>query len=428
LKLLNSKYIQNSSLVRNSLTLFGGTGIAQLIPILVSPILTRIYTPSEFGTFAIFISLGSMASIPVTGKYDLAIILPKDRNRAIHLVVLAFGLTTIVSLLLMILIYIFHPLLQNFIHPDTLQYIYLIPLASFFIGCTEVYKNWSNRESKYKEIAISNVARSLTRELSTVSISVFYKSTLVLIAGTILGQIVSTLYFYFSNKTLVNFDILKSINFNNLKSVAKEYKKFPIVTVGHSFLNVFSAEVVIVVLAYFFTSITTGLYSLAKRAVLIPSALISGAVGRPFYEKLVFLKNNEPERVYSFLKKTIGLLMLISLVPSLVLVAFAPQLFGFVFGEEWIVAGTYTQILIPFFFIRFVGSIVSFVVLVFEKQGLAFKIELIQTVLRVVALIIGGVLKDVYLSLVLFSIVSFIVSGYRLWWYLSITKKVEYVV
>ena len=41
-----------SEFSRNVLTLMTGTTIAQAIPIAISPILTRIYTPEDFGVFA----------------------------------------------------------------------------------------------------------------------------------------------------------------------------------------------------------------------------------------------------------------------------------------------------------------------------------------------------------------------------------------
>jgi len=42
-----------SEFAKNVLTLMTGTTIAQAIPIAISPILTRIYTPEDFGVFAL---------------------------------------------------------------------------------------------------------------------------------------------------------------------------------------------------------------------------------------------------------------------------------------------------------------------------------------------------------------------------------------
>ena len=54
--------------VRNVVTLMTGTAIAQAIPILISPILTRLYTPNEFGILALYMAVVSVVAIIVTGR------------------------------------------------------------------------------------------------------------------------------------------------------------------------------------------------------------------------------------------------------------------------------------------------------------------------------------------------------------------------
>ena len=58
-----------SDFIKNILELATGTSIAQFIPILISPILTRIYTPEDFGLFALFIAITVMFGSIANGKY-----------------------------------------------------------------------------------------------------------------------------------------------------------------------------------------------------------------------------------------------------------------------------------------------------------------------------------------------------------------------
>ena len=51
------KFIPQSAYARNVITLMTGTSIAQAIPIAVSPILTRIYSPEQFGLFVTVMQL-----------------------------------------------------------------------------------------------------------------------------------------------------------------------------------------------------------------------------------------------------------------------------------------------------------------------------------------------------------------------------------
>ena len=74
-----------SEFSKNVLTLVTGTTIAQSIPIAISPILTRIYTPEDFGVLALFISITTILGTIANGRYELAIVLPKRDNNALEL-------------------------------------------------------------------------------------------------------------------------------------------------------------------------------------------------------------------------------------------------------------------------------------------------------------------------------------------------------
>ena len=79
------KIIPKSDFSRNVLTLMTGTSIAQAIPIAISPILTRIYTPDDFGIFALYMSIASIIAVIATGRYELAMMLPKKDSDAINI-------------------------------------------------------------------------------------------------------------------------------------------------------------------------------------------------------------------------------------------------------------------------------------------------------------------------------------------------------
>jgi len=65
-----------SDFKKNVLTLMAGTTIAQAIPIAISPILTRLYTPEEFGLFALFLAIVSIFGVVATMRYEMAIVQP----------------------------------------------------------------------------------------------------------------------------------------------------------------------------------------------------------------------------------------------------------------------------------------------------------------------------------------------------------------
>jgi len=108
-----TKLKPKSEFSRNVLTLMTGTTIAQAIPIAISPIVTRIYTPEDFGIFALFIAIITIFGSIANGRYELAIMLPKKDEDAINIFALGFIIISVMSLFLLILVVISYS--NNFI-------------------------------------------------------------------------------------------------------------------------------------------------------------------------------------------------------------------------------------------------------------------------------------------------------------------------
>ena len=102
-----NKLKPKSEFSKNVLTLMTGTTIAQAIPIAISPILTRIYTPEDFGVLALFVAITTIFGTIANGRYELAIMLPKKDEDAINIFALGFIITCFISLILLILVLIF---------------------------------------------------------------------------------------------------------------------------------------------------------------------------------------------------------------------------------------------------------------------------------------------------------------------------------
>ena len=121
---------------KNVLVLMTGTTIAQAIPIAISPILTRIYTPEQFGIFALYLSISSFFAAASTGRYELAIMLPKNDEDAANVGVLAMIIALCISIFTLILIIIFnHQIASLLNNEDVSTWLYFIPVAVFLTRC-----------------------------------------------------------------------------------------------------------------------------------------------------------------------------------------------------------------------------------------------------------------------------------------------------
>ena len=84
-----------------------GTTLSQMIPIVISPILTRIYNPEDFGIYAIFLAIITILGSIISGRYELAIMLPKSDEDAINIFALGLIITFILTLLSIMILFIF---------------------------------------------------------------------------------------------------------------------------------------------------------------------------------------------------------------------------------------------------------------------------------------------------------------------------------
>jgi len=210
----------NNDFNKNVLILSGGTVVAQTLTIFISPILTRLYSPEDFGTYAIFLSIVSIVLVISCGRYELAIMLPEKDEDAINVAALAFIINTTVSLLFFFLILIFKDPILNLLKADSLSFwIYLAPLTIFFIGLFYILNYTNNRFKLYKDISKATIMRSIVNASMLLLMGVLKTGFSGLISGQIISQIVANTKLFYN---IQNKGLLKDIKKDIIKVLAKK--------------------------------------------------------------------------------------------------------------------------------------------------------------------------------------------------------------
>ena len=416
-----NKLKPKSEFSRNVLTLMTGTTIAQAIPISISPILTRIYTPEDFGVFALYMSVASIVSVVATGRYELAIMLPKKDEDAINIVALSILISFFVSFIALLIVFVFNTQITNLLgNPEISSWLYFIPITVLLAGMYQSFNYWSNRKKQYKRLATSRVIQSGATATTNLGMGFSGFGSSGLILGGVLGQGVATAIL---GKMVWREDKkrLKEIKRLKILALAKRYIKFPKINMLHAFFNILSSNLPIFLISYFFQVVSTGFYALANKVLFAPISIITNSYGQVFLQKMTYNYNIRQDEI-RFFKTTVYKLLFFSSPIFIIFFIFSPQIFSIIFGKKWYIAGVYAQILIPMLYLRFTGSIVSSISIIYNKQEKALWIEFINTLLRIIALVIGGIFNNLILGLTLFSMFSFIVTSYRLLWYLKIIK------
>jgi len=400
---------KKGSFVFNVLTLMTGTSIAQVITVVISHILTRVYTPENFGIFALFLSITGILSVIVTGRYGLAIMLPEKDEESVNLLILSILIACGVSFIILMIVFIFNNQITKLLGTREIsRWLYLIPFATLLAGTYQALNCWSIRKKQFKSVSFSKISQSIARATTILSLGLLKFGSAGLIIGNFIGQLMALLILgwqaWKNDKDKMKF-VLKE----EIKKVAKKYKNFPKYSTWSALLNTASVQAPILILTPFFGSEVVGFYSLSHRVLTIPISLLGQAVGQTFFQKASENKNNRKKLQYitfEVYKK----LLYVGCFPILVITFFGKEIFSFIFGAQWVIAGNYAQILSIWIILNFIFSPLSilFSVLNKLKQGLAVQIILFSS--RVVSLLIGVIyFKDIEISIILFGIVSAIV-------------------
>ncbi len=338
--------------------------MAQALAISISPILTRIYTPEDFGLFALYSALVSIISIVVTGRYELAIMLPKKEEEAFQIMALTIIISMAASGLLLIIAIVFNRELTIILKNQEISpWLYLLPFSVLISGLYQVLNFWNNRKKSYVKIAKNRIILSGGVAINQLGFAYVIKST-GLIVGQFLGQLIALVYFIKKFQS----DDRGAFILNKLKMIAlaKKYKKFPKIDAPTTFINIAANQAPNILLAAFFSASTGGFYHLTQRILQAPISLISTSVLDVFKQKASedYKKNGHCREIFM---KTFWSLLLMAMPVSFALFFIVEDLFALVFGEHWREAGTYAQILVPALLLRFIANPLSFMFYISSK-------------------------------------------------------------
>ena len=400
------KLIPKSEFSKNVLTLMTGTTIAQAIPVAISPILTRLYTPEDFGIAAVYGAVAAIFGSIATARYELAIMLPEKDDDALNIVALGLSIATALSVLLFFVVIIFNQAICDLLgNQDISFWLYFIPLSVFFIGLFNVLKYYNNRTKQYKDLAKANVYKSIASVIVRLSVVFIKPGPTGLLSGQITSQIVANTKLFVNTVRNKNLKLILSVS--KMKLLSKKYDDFPKYSTAAVLANTSSSQLTNILISTFYSISTLGFYSLVQRILGMPSALIGKSIGQVFYQQAAEEKRKTGTALIIF-KKTIIKLAMIGLPIFGILFFVVEDLFAFVFSEAWRTAGKFATVLVPLFYVRFCIAPITVLNQIYLKNRLGMFWQIGLFVLYTSILISGYYLEiDFKVILILFtSIIS----------------------
>ncbi|MCK5135206.1 MAG: oligosaccharide flippase family protein [Bacteroidales bacterium] len=411
-----------SEFFKNIATLISGTSFAQAFSIIIYIVLSRIFTEEDFGVFGLYMNILNITLIFSTAKYELAILLPKSDRESVNLLGLSGMISVGVSFVLLVIVVFFNDLICRLLGSEEIStWLYFIPLSTLLVGLFTSLRNYSNREKRYKLIAGANIGQSLSNSLLKLGLGLVIVGAAGLIYGVVFGQLVGFLIFL-AVHVRVNRGKAGGLQFSEMKRLGKQYSLFPKYNMWQGLINNLSGALPVFLFSSFFSMATAGFYTFGYMILYRPVSLLANAFYQVMFQRFVEKQHHEssilPE-VLLFIRRTIQVL----LIPFIVIGIFAPEIFGFVFGEKWIEAGKYAQIILPWIFMVSLVMPLSFIPDLYRKQRVAMIIDGVKLMGRLAGLMVGVMMENVYIGLGLYSLSSTLMILYSLLWYIRLVRN-----
>ena len=412
-----------SHFIRNSGTLLTGNVVAQGLAFLAYVLLLRLFTPDDFGLCNVFFSYTEVLIILSTCKYEMAIVVAPDDNEASLLARLAFRLNALLTLLLFAVAAVMAltgVTLSNL--PAIL--LLLLPLLVYFTGTYRIYVFLCNRHKEYRTLALGEVVSvsggTVTRILFGLLapvLNLFH--TIGLPLGSVLGKMAGHAYLH---HVVCRKNHYYHPTAAPLRPIARKYINFARYVMPRELVSSFSANLPLMWLSLYFDKPLLGLFSLALTFTQRRAGILANT-----FEKVLYQSSTVTVQQQLPLRRNIlrfALLLGVGVVAvAAVVFLFAEPLFVLLFGGQWVGTGYYVRCILPWVAVLVVTNSLAFVANIFGTQRVDFILQLVQLVLRVVALWIGLSRSDFRLAVLLFCMASTAVQVVQLCWYLYQTHR-----
>ncbi len=414
-----------SHFIRNSGTLLTGNVVAQGLAFLAYLLLLRLFTPDDFGLCNVFFSYTEVLIILSTCKYEMAIVVAPDDNEASLLARLAFRLNALLTLLLFAVAAVMAltgVTLSNL--PAIL--LLLLPLLVYFTGTYRIYVFLCNRHKEYRALALGEVVSvsggTVTRILFGLLapvLNLFH--TIGLPLGSVLGKMAGHAYLH---HVVCRKNHYYHPTAAPLRPIARKYINFARYVMPRELVSSFSANLPLMWLSLYFDKPLLGLFSLALTFTQRPAGILANTFEKVLYQSSSVTVQQQLPLRRNILRFAFLLGVGVAAVAAVVFL-FAEPLFVLLFGGQWVGTGYYVRCLLPWMSILVISNSLSFVSSIFGTQRVDFILQVVQLLLRAVALYIGIRQGDFQLAVLLFCIVSAVVQAVQLAWYLYQVHRYE---
>lgn len=357
-----------------------GTVLAQVFSFLISPILTRIYSPDQMGDLNIYLRAVGFISALATARYELSLPLPKKEEHSYLLYRLSIRIA-VYMLSGTCLLFFLYFLFTSF-EFSKVVFALITVVSTAFVVLINLGTNWAIRKKQFRKISISRMVNSGVSNLLRWLFGALGMGSLGLLLASLIGYILSSLTFF---REWFKIDKLHAQSRSNKKTrvLINTYREFPAINLPHALVDLGKDLLLAFFMVYYFSKDIFGWYSHSYSILQLPISIIGISISQVFFNRCAEIVNNGGSTV-PLLRKTIIGLFFVSIVPFSILFFFGAPLFSFVFGENWANAGHYSEIMSIWFLTNFLVSVVSTLPTILRRQKQFFYLGMVTAALQLI--------------------------------------------
>jgi len=357
------------STLKHAATLSVGNGIAQLISLAGLAMLAHLYTPAQFGLFAIVTGVATVASVAAACRYDMTILLPRSDERARLALFTALTLAALSTVWLALLVGV----LNVFTEIGWTNYWLEIAILTFSIATVQTFNVKRNREKRYQNTVLVQILRSIGIVGSS---ALLWRQPDGLIHGYVLGS-VGALLITLAIEYRVEKRMPKCFPPRRLVFWLRRHAKFFQYTLPAVLVGSFSSQLPVFLIAAFFGPQGAGYYSFINRTVMAPVSLISGSLKVVFMREIAHMMAIRRPLVPAIAALTRRLSGFSALAAACFVTFCLLDGYRLVFGEEWAALDALAIVLTPVLAVSFVSRCLpDFAVVGRNALGLVYQLAI----------------------------------------------------
>jgi O-antigen/teichoic acid export membrane protein len=365
------------SFLRGVVVLAGGGALAQILPVVMTPVLTRLYSPSDMGLLALYTSFIGFATAGVALGYSMAIISANSDYDAADLVVISGIVAVPISIIGGVTLFLLTS--KNWLGFGQLPFFAsgAMVLSLILTGMYVTLRLWLVRFDQYSAISVATITQSVARVCLQIVFGLGGLGGVGLIGGEVVGRGVGLRQMWRESNVRIR-RLSGTSDRNRIWATAITYRKFPLLSAPSSLLNSLAIALPIPLISSGFDIDAAGQFSVASRILLLPLALIGASIGDVFHSRIFRLSVGSPALALPLLLRTFGTLLAIGSVPMAIVAVFGDTLWPAILGEEWATSGRIAAVITPWALMQFVVSPVSRVVAVYRGQEFKLVVDILS--------------------------------------------------